>query len=80
MEFLFPVSVMCCQIDVSETRWSLVQRKLTVVRCCVWSRNLKNEEAITHVGPQRHRKKILISVIWHDSSCIRISGYRLNSN
>ena len=27
----------------------------TVVRCCVWSRNLKNEESMARVGPQRHR-------------------------
>jgi len=25
-----------------------------VVRRCVWSRNLKNEEAMARVGPQRH--------------------------
>ena len=24
---------------------------------CVWSRNLKNEEAVARVGPQRHKKK-----------------------
>ena len=30
---------------------------LTVVRRCVWSRNLKNEEAMTRVGSQRHKKK-----------------------
>jgi len=29
----------------------------TVVRCCVWYRNIKNEEAMTRVGSQRHRKK-----------------------
>jgi hypothetical protein len=29
----------------------------TVVRRCVWSRNLKNEEAMTRVGSQRHSKK-----------------------
>jgi hypothetical protein len=28
-----------------------------VVRRCVGSRNLKNEEAMTRVGSQRHRKK-----------------------
>jgi hypothetical protein len=28
-----------------------------VVRRCVWSRNLKNEEAMTRVGSQRHSKK-----------------------
>jgi len=27
-----------------------------VVRRCVWSRNLKNEEATTRVGSQRHKK------------------------
>jgi len=29
----------------------------TVVRRCVWSRNLKNEEVMTRVGSQRHKKK-----------------------
>jgi hypothetical protein len=29
----------------------------TVVRRCVWSRNLKNEEAMTRVGSQSHREK-----------------------
>jgi len=28
-----------------------------VMRRCLWSRNLMNEEAMTRVGPQRHRKK-----------------------
>jgi len=28
-----------------------------VVRRCVWSKNLKNEEAMARVGPQRHKKK-----------------------
>jgi len=27
------------------------------MRRCVWSRNLKNEEAMARVGPQRHRNK-----------------------
>jgi hypothetical protein len=27
------------------------------VRRCVWSRNLKNEEAMTRIGSQRHREK-----------------------
>jgi len=26
------------------------------MRRCVWSRNLKNEEVLTRVGPQRHKK------------------------
>jgi len=28
----------------------------TVVRRCVWSRNLTNEQAVARVGPQRYRK------------------------
>ena len=27
------------------------------MRRCVWSRNLKNEEAMARVGPQRHRRE-----------------------
>jgi len=34
------------------------------MRRCVWSRNLKNEETMTRIGPQRHRtKKILVRII-----------------
>jgi hypothetical protein len=29
-----------------------------VLRRCVWSRNLKNEEAMTRVGSQRHKKNL----------------------
>ena len=28
------------------------------MRRCVWFRNLKNEEAMARVGPQRHKKKV----------------------
>jgi len=35
-----------------------------VVRRCVWSRNLKNEEAMTHVGSQRHSKKKFIYIFF----------------
>jgi len=34
----------------------------TVVRRCVWSRNIKNEEAVTRVGSQRHSKKKMM--VW----------------
>ena len=38
------VNVVCCQVEVSATDWSLVQRILpTVARRRVWSRNLENE-------------------------------------
>ena len=32
-----------------------------MTRRCAWSRRLKNEEAVGRVGPQRHRKKKLIT-------------------
>ena len=45
--YLSVVSVVCCQVEVSATSWSLVQRVLpTVVRRCVWSRNIKNRCSI----------------------------------
>jgi hypothetical protein len=48
------VSVVCCQVEVSATSWSLVQR--SVVRRCVWFRNLQTEEALACTGPQRHNE------------------------
>jgi hypothetical protein len=45
------VRCVCCQVEVSATGWSLVQRSPTdLVRPCVWSRNLKNEAAQTLKG------------------------------
>ena len=44
-----------------------------VVRRCVWSRNLKNEEAMTRVGSQRHSKYIYIYIyiyVFTFKSCI----------
>jgi len=37
----------------------------------MWCRNLKNEEAMARVGPQRHRKKEIAEVI-HEN--VRIMG------
>jgi len=31
------------------------------MRRCVWSRNLKNEEAMARVAPQRHKKKKVVT-------------------
>jgi len=43
------VTVVCCQVEVSATGWSLSIGILpTAVRRCVWSRNLLSEEAMTH--------------------------------
>ena len=33
----------------------------TVVRHCVWSRNIKREEVLARIGPQRHRKQYVTS-------------------
>ena len=44
--WMFVVSVVCCQVEVSATSWSLVQRSPT--DC--------GAEPIAHVGPQYHRK------------------------
>jgi len=34
------------------------------MRRCVWSRNLKNEEAMDRVGPQRHRRKNKLGMMY----------------
>jgi hypothetical protein len=51
------VSVVRCQVEVSATSSSSGTLP-TVVRCCLWYGNLKNEETRACGGPQRHRKKI----------------------
>jgi hypothetical protein len=53
---MFVVSVVFCQVEVSATSWSLVQSSPT--DCCASLcdlENLKNEEAMAQLGPQRHR-------------------------
>ena len=35
------------------------------MRHCVWSRNLKNEEAMTHIGPQRHNEGGGVCLFWY---------------
>ena len=61
------VCVECCQVEVSALGCDPSSRVFlpTVMRLCVWSRNLKNEETVARVGPQRHRggiQKIQIDV------------------
>jgi hypothetical protein len=53
----FVVNVVCCR-KKSLRRADHSSRGVlpTVVRRCVWSRNLNNEEAMNHVGSHRHRK------------------------
>jgi len=49
------VNVVCCQYR-SLRRTDHASRGVlpNVVRSCVWSRNLNNEEAMARLGPQRH--------------------------
>jgi hypothetical protein len=62
--------VLCvCQVEVSATGWSLVQRSPTdCVVSCVWSRNLKNEEAKTRkwvvkASRGRRRRRLAMHVL-----------------
>jgi hypothetical protein len=50
------VSVVCCQGELYASGWSLVQRSPTDFCLWVWSRKLKNEEALGHWGVLRHCK------------------------
>jgi hypothetical protein len=55
---------MCCQVEVSATSWSLVQRSPTdcgVSQQCVIVKPRRNEEAQAqaNIGLSSHRKKIL---------------------
>jgi len=55
----------CCQLEVSATSWSLVQRSPTDCGArCGWSRNLVNEEALARWGLlcQRQTKLFRCSV------------------
>jgi hypothetical protein len=53
------VSVVCCQVEVSATGWSLVQRSPTecrVSQMCVIVKPRRNEEAQAHIGLSSHKK------------------------
>jgi hypothetical protein len=57
--YLSPMSVVCCQVEVSALGWSLVQRSPT--EWCVSEcgrENLDNEEALAHQEMLRHEKEI----------------------
>ena len=52
------VSVLCCQVEVSASAEHSTGGVLpTVLRRCMWSRILMNEEAMARVGPQCHRER-----------------------
>jgi hypothetical protein len=48
--WMFVVSVVCCQVEVSASGWSLVQKSPTDCGASlrVWSRNFINKEALAH--------------------------------
>jgi len=48
------VSVVCCQVEVLASSWSLVQRSPT--DCSVWSRNFVNDEALAHWRLSRRKQ------------------------
>jgi hypothetical protein len=54
------VSVVCCQVEVSATSWSLVQGSPTecgVSQLCVIMKPRRNEEAQAHIRLSNHKKK-----------------------
>jgi hypothetical protein len=54
------VSVVCCQVEVCATSWSLVQRSPTdcgVSQMCVTMKPRRNEEAQAHIGLSSRREK-----------------------
>jgi hypothetical protein len=65
------VSVVCFQVEVSATSWSLVQRSPTVCgvsQMCVIMKPRRNEEAQAHIRLSSHIKKIyrpkIRSALW----------------
>jgi hypothetical protein len=57
--YLSLVSVVCCQLEVSATSWSLVQRSPSdcgVSNVCDHETSTKNEEAQAHIGLSSHNK------------------------
>jgi len=57
---LSDVSVVCCQVEVSATSWSLVQRSPTdrgASLCVIWKTS-RMRKAMTRVGSQRHKKNL----------------------
>jgi sugar phosphate permease len=72
------VSGVCCQVEVSATSWSLVQRSPTdcgVSQMCVTMKPRRNEEAQTHKGLSSHRKKKYICTYVYVCMCVCIYVY-----
>ena len=77
------VSVVCCQVEISATGWSLVQRSPTDcgVSSCVISKTSKNEEAIARDWAVSAIKKTDYVVVANCILCFQgfvNSGYGVN--
>jgi hypothetical protein len=59
MDVCLLLSVVCCQVEVSATSWSLVQSPTDcgVSPMCVVMKPRRNEEAQAHIGLSSHRKQ-----------------------
>ena len=65
------MSVVCCQVEVSASGLSLVQRSPTEWVCvCVWSWNPDNEKALVHWGLLRYGGK---EIVLYSAFCIQKS-------
>jgi len=55
--------------------WSLIQRSRTDCGVsCVWSRNLRSEEAMARVGPQRYKKHLVAcTAIYHTGNMLSMT-------
>jgi hypothetical protein len=71
----------CCQVEVSATSWSLVQRSLsTVLRRCVWSRNIKNRCSIYDISSLRVNDLTFILLTWRKSWANNASKNQMGFN
>jgi len=61
------VSFVCCQVEVSASSWSLVQRIPTDCGASLWYRNLMNEKALAEwslLAKNKQTNKHYIEVIY----------------
>ena len=55
--YLSLVSVVCCQVEVSASDWSLVQRRSTECGLSEYDREASIEKPWPEYGPKRHRRE-----------------------
>ena len=65
------VIVVCCQVQISASGSSFVQRSPTEYGVSwVWSWSLDNEEAVANYGVLRHKKKLYRVILWRNKCWI----------